>query len=91
MKTLITHNLLKFTLLTILLTIIFRIGLSTSITDKMINDGFKYFAEMWAKHVGKMKLIYTRNRIGRLELLKARNKSLSAAFRPKSERVTRWT
>ena len=51
----------------------------------------EYFAQMWAKHVGKMKLVYTRNRIGRMELLKARNKSLSAAFRPKSERVTRWT
>ena len=50
----------------------------------------EYFAEMWAKHVGKMKLVYTRNRIGRLELLKARNKSLSATFRPRSERITRW-
>jgi hypothetical protein len=35
MKTLITKNLLKFTLATILLTILFRIGLSTSITNKM--------------------------------------------------------
>ncbi len=35
MKTLITPNLLKFTLATIILTIIFRIGLSTSITNKM--------------------------------------------------------
>ena len=50
----------------------------------------EYFAEMWAKHVGKMNLVYTRNREGRLILLKARNKSLSATFRPKSERVTRW-
>ncbi len=48
------------------------------------------FANMWAKHVGKMDLIYTRNRVGRLELIKARNKSLSAAFRPKSQRITRW-
>ena len=36
MKTLITPNLLKFTLTTVILTIIFRIGLSTSITNKMI-------------------------------------------------------
>ena len=36
MKTLITPNLLKFTLTTVILTIIFRIGLSTSITSKMI-------------------------------------------------------
>ncbi len=50
----------------------------------------EYFAEMWKKYVGKMNLVYTRNRLGRLELLKARNKSLSAAFRPKSERLTRW-
>jgi len=35
MKTLITTNLLKFTLVTIILTIIFRMGLSTSITNKM--------------------------------------------------------
>lgn len=50
----------------------------------------EYFAEMWSKHVGRMKLIYTRNRSGRIELLRARNKSLSATFRPKSERMTRW-
>lgn len=36
MKKLITPNLLKFTLTTAILTIIFRIGLSTSITSKMI-------------------------------------------------------
>ena len=35
MKTLITKNLLKFTLTTILLTILFRMGLSSSITNKM--------------------------------------------------------
>ncbi|TFG26148.1 DEAD/DEAH box helicase [Candidatus Thorarchaeota archaeon] len=50
----------------------------------------QFFAEMWAKYVGKMKLIYTRNKEGRIELLRARNKSLSAAFRPKTERITRW-
>jgi hypothetical protein len=36
MKTFITNNLLKFTLATIILTILFRIVLSTSITNKMI-------------------------------------------------------
>jgi hypothetical protein len=50
----------------------------------------EYFAEMWSKHVGKMELVYTRNREGRIVLLRARNHSLSAAFREKSERVTRW-
>lgn len=36
MKTLITPNLLKFTLATLLLTIIFRLGLSTGITRHLI-------------------------------------------------------
>jgi hypothetical protein len=35
MKSLITSNLIKFTFATVVLTIIFRIGLSTSITNKM--------------------------------------------------------
>lgn len=35
MKTFITNNLLKFTLVTTMLTILFRITLSTSITNKM--------------------------------------------------------
>jgi superfamily II DNA or RNA helicase len=49
-----------------------------------------YFAQMWSKHVGKMKLVYTRNREGRIVLLRARNHSLSDAFREKSDRITRW-
>ena len=36
MRNLITPNLLKFTFATIILTIIFRVGLSTSITNNMI-------------------------------------------------------
>lgn len=36
MKILITSNLLKFTLTTIILTTVFRLALSTSITNKMI-------------------------------------------------------
>ncbi|MFQ5833482.1 MAG: DEAD/DEAH box helicase family protein [Candidatus Thorarchaeota archaeon] len=48
------------------------------------------FADMWKKHVGRMDLVYTRTRKGRSILLKARSKSLSSAFRPKSERITRW-
>lgn len=36
MKTLLTPNLLKFTLTTIILTILFRIGLSTALTNRMI-------------------------------------------------------
>lgn len=36
MKSLITPNLTKFTVITLILTIVFRIGLSTSITNKTI-------------------------------------------------------
>jgi superfamily II DNA or RNA helicase len=50
----------------------------------------EFFAAMWSRYVGKMELVYTRNREGRITLLRARNHSLSAAFRPKSERVTKW-
>jgi superfamily II DNA or RNA helicase len=48
------------------------------------------FLNIWKKKVGRAKLVYTRNRNGRIELLHARNKSLSATFRPKAERVSRW-
>ena len=50
----------------------------------------EHFADMWAKHVGRMNLVYTRTGEGRIELIRARNKSLSATFRPRSERLTRW-
>jgi superfamily II DNA or RNA helicase len=50
----------------------------------------EYFADMWAKYVGRMNLVYTRTGEGRIELIRARNKSLSATFRPRSERLTRW-
>lgn len=50
----------------------------------------EYFADQWSKRVGRMNLIYTRTRDGRIELIRARNKSLSATFRPRSERLTRW-
>jgi superfamily II DNA or RNA helicase len=48
------------------------------------------FAEQWKKYVGEMDLIYTRNKEGRIALLRARNHSLSAGFRPRSERISRW-
>ncbi len=51
MKTLITTNLIKFTLVTILLTILFRIGLSTSIKNEMmiavILSAIIYAISMW--------------------------------------------
>lgn len=51
MKTFITNNLLKFTLVTIILTILFRTGLSTSITNKMslgvISCSIIYGILMW--------------------------------------------
>ncbi len=48
------------------------------------------FAANWRKHVGDMELIHTRNREGRIALLRARNYSLSAGFRPRTERISRW-
>ncbi len=48
------------------------------------------FAERWERHVGKMALVYTRNAEGRRILLQARTHSLSAAFRPRAESITRW-
>ncbi len=50
----------------------------------------KQFADSWTRFVGEMDLVYTRTREGRLVLLKARNQSLSAGFRKRSERVSRW-
>lgn len=51
MKSLVTPNLLKLTLTTVILTIIFRIGLSTAITLKMmvavILCAILYFILMW--------------------------------------------
>ncbi len=51
----------------------------------------QYFAKMWKKFVGKMELVYTRNLEGRMELLKARNHSLSSHFVPRSERISHWS
>ncbi|NHJ15058.1 MAG: DEAD/DEAH box helicase [Candidatus Thorarchaeota archaeon] len=48
------------------------------------------FAKRWKQYVGEMDLIYTRSKEGRIALLRARNHSLSAGFRPRSERVSRW-
>ena len=48
------------------------------------------FASNWSHFVGDMDLIYTRNREGRIAMIQARNHSLSAAFIPRSERVSRW-
>ncbi|MGD9397435.1 MAG: hypothetical protein PVJ05_13460, partial [Candidatus Thorarchaeota archaeon] len=50
----------------------------------------EFFADIWSKNVGRMNLVYARNREGRIELIRARNKSLSATFRSRSERLTRW-
>lgn len=51
MKTLITPNLLKLTFTTVILTILFRLGLSTSITHKMLVPvvlcAVVYFILMW--------------------------------------------
>lgn len=48
------------------------------------------FSNNWAKKVGRMELIYTRTFEGRKILLRARTKSLSAAFMKKTERISSW-
>ena len=64
MKTLITNNLLKFTLGTIILTILFRLVLSTSITNKMtlglIICSIVYGVLMWfnGKYFGRKEYEY---------------------------------
>lgn len=64
MKTFITNNLLKFTFVTIILTILFRIVLSTSITNKMtlavILCSIVYGILMWSngKYFGRKEYEY---------------------------------
>jgi hypothetical protein len=53
-------------------------------------ENAEYFARMWRKYVGSAQVIYTRRPEGRQALLEARARSLSAAFRPRSERVSAW-
>ncbi len=50
----------------------------------------EFFVRLWKKHLGKNKLVYTRNIEGRLWLLKARRHSLAASFQKSSERVESW-
>lgn len=49
-----------------------------------------YFKKAWEKHVGSIRLVYTRNFKGRLVLLKARTRSLASAFQKKSDRLCVW-
>ncbi|HCU34752.1 MAG TPA: hypothetical protein DGT21_04675 [Armatimonadetes bacterium] len=53
-------------------------------------DDARYFAARWRKAVGRCELAYTRNPEGRKTLLKARTEALSAAFVPRSRRVSIW-
>jgi superfamily II DNA or RNA helicase len=53
-------------------------------------DWAEYFARIWQRFVGPAELIYTRTLEGRRILLKARTRSLSNAFRERSERVSCW-
>jgi superfamily II DNA or RNA helicase len=48
------------------------------------------FARRWKRRVGKVELVYTRTPEGRKVLLRARNHSLSGAFRKRPERVSCW-
>ena len=53
-------------------------------------ENAEYFARLWNRYVGSSKLVYTRGVEGRLTLLQARTKSLSSAFRKKTDRISRW-
>ncbi len=53
-------------------------------------ENAEYFARLWNRYVGSSSLIYTRSIEGRMTLLRARTKALSAAFRKKTDRVSRW-
>ncbi|WP_079528993.1 DEAD/DEAH box helicase family protein [Halobacillus hunanensis] len=53
-------------------------------------ENAEFFTKEWEKRVGKAELIYTRTPEGRNKLLTARMKSMSAAFVPKSERISAW-
>ena len=48
------------------------------------------FAKNWRKFVGPVDLIYTRTPEGRQTLLRARMRSLAAAFQQRTERVSCW-
>lgn len=50
----------------------------------------EFFTKLWKKKISNVKLIYTRTQKGRLDLLKARNNSLSSKFQKKSEIISRW-
>lgn len=48
------------------------------------------FVKRWRKRIGPTELIYTRNREGRIALLKARGRSLSGQFADRTLRRDRW-
>jgi superfamily II DNA or RNA helicase len=48
------------------------------------------FARQWHSHVGPVQLVYTRTADGRKVLLRARMRSLAAAFQDSAERVSYW-
>lgn len=50
----------------------------------------KLFFEFWEKHMGESELFYTRNKIGRKVLVKARSNSLAASFITQTEVIDSW-
>ena len=50
----------------------------------------EFFAKRWQRYVGSVKLVYTRSVEGRVTLLQARTKSLAAAFKKKTDRISIW-
>jgi superfamily II DNA or RNA helicase len=50
----------------------------------------KIFYRSWARHVGPSDLIYTRSEAGRAELIHAKARSFTAAFKRQTRKLDRW-
>ena len=48
------------------------------------------FHQHWRRRLGPAEVVYTRSEQGRRQLLKARARSFSKAFQPRSQRLDRW-
>ena len=48
------------------------------------------FAQLWQRHIGSSRLVFTRNREGRKMLLKARMRSFAAGFQRSVDRRSAW-
>ncbi len=53
-------------------------------------DNAEYFAHRWNKHIGPVKLIFSRQKEGRKLLLQARSSSMAAGFQRFVDRRSQW-